>query len=53
MFLEDIAKGDIPEVTCQIREDVKRIDKEIKEVMKPVTEANKERLERRRAGDVD
>ena len=53
MFLDDISKGDIPEVTFQIREDVKRIDKEVKAVMKPVTEANKERLERRNAGDVD
>ena len=53
MFLDDIAKGDIPEVTFQIREDVKRFDKEIKAIMKPVTEANKERLERKNAGDID
>jgi hypothetical protein len=53
MFLEDVAKGDIPEVTFQIREDIKRIDKEVKAVMKPVTEANKERLERKKAGDFD
>ena len=53
MFLDDIAKGDIPEVTFQIREDVKRFDKEIKAIMKPVTEANKERLERKSAGDID
>ena len=53
MFLDDIAKGDIPEITFQIREEVKRIDKEVKKVMKPVTEANKERLERKRTGDVD
>ncbi len=53
MFLDDIAKGDVPEVTFQIREDVKRFDKEIKAIMKPVTDANKERLEKRRTGDVD
>lgn len=53
MFLNDIAKGDLPEVTFQIREDIKRIDKEIKEAMKPVSDANKERLEKKNAGDVD
>jgi hypothetical protein len=51
MFLDDIAKGDIPEVTFQIREDVKRFGKEIRAIMKPATEANKKRLERKRAGD--
>jgi hypothetical protein len=51
MFLDDIAKGDIPEVTFQIREDVKRFGKEIRAIMKPATEANKKRLERTRAGD--
>lgn len=53
MFLNDIAKGEIPEVTFQIREDIKRIDKEVKAVMKPVMDANKERIEMRKAGNLD
>ena len=53
MFLQDIAKGNLPEVTFEIREDVKRIEKELKRVMKPANDANKERLERRKAGDPD
>lgn len=53
MFLNDIAKGELPEVTYEIREDVKRMEKEVKKIMKPVNDANKERLERRKAGDVD
>jgi len=53
MFLNDIAKGEIPEVTFQIREDIKRIDKEVKAVMKPVMDANKERIEMRKTGNLD
>lgn len=53
MFLNDVAKGNVPEITYEIREDVKRIEKDIKKAMKPANDANKERLERKKAGDVD
>lgn len=53
MFLNDIAKGELPEVTFEIREDIKRIEKDVKKIMKPADDANKERLERKKAGDVD
>lgn len=53
MFLNDIAKGELPEITYEIREDIKRIEKDVKKIMKPADDANKERLERKKAGDVD
>ena len=53
MFLNDIAKGELPEITFEIREDIKRIEKDVKKIMKPADDANKERLERKKAGDVD
>lgn len=53
MFLNDIAKGEIPEITFEIREDIKRIEKDVKKIMKPADDANKERLEMKKAGDLD
>ncbi len=53
MFLDDVAKGNVPEVTVEISEDMKMFDKIIKDVMRPANEANKERLKARDDRDLD
>ena len=53
MFLNDVAKGNVPEVTVEISEDMKMFDKIIKDVMRPANEANKERLKARDDRDLD
>ena len=53
MLLNDIASGKSPDLITEVRESIKALKKEVSDDMKPVRNADKKRLERKRAGDPD
>jgi hypothetical protein len=53
MLLNDIASGKSPDLTTEVRMAIKHLKKKVSDDMKPARDADKKRLERKRAGDPD
>ena len=53
MLLNDIASGKSPDLTTEVRMAIKQLKKKVSDDMKPARDADKKRLERKRAGDLD
>lgn len=53
MLLNDIASGKSPDLTTEVRMAIKHLKKKASDDMKPARDADKKRLERKRAGDLD